>query len=349
MSRVRRPSRTVALLSAAALAGAGGGAGAALAIDGGATTTTRVVTAAAPAATENASTSSAGMTVGDVYRGAKQGTVDIKVQTGDGTAEGSGFVLDSRGDIVTNEHVVDGASGVTVNFADGTKADAKVVGADASSDIAVVRVSGVDPSELSPLTLADSSKAQVGDGVVAIGSPYGLEGSVTVGVVSALGRSITAPNHFTISGAIQTDAPINHGNSGGPLLDSQGRVIGVNSQIESDSGDNSGVAFAVPSNTVQRVVKQILSGGTVQHAYLGVQLGDAPSGAGAQVGEVTRGGPASDAGLRSGDVVTAVDGSAVTGSDDLVGAVQAHAPGDSLTLTIRRGGSTRSVQVTLGE
>src|SRR3954469_4053152 len=253
MSRVRRPSRAVAVLSAAALAGAGGGAGAALAIDGGATSTTRVVTAAAPGATQNASPTSAAMTVGDVYRGAKQGTVDITVQTANGAAEGSGFVLDSRGDIVTNEHVVDGASAVTVNFADGTKADAKVVGADASSDIAVVRVSGVDQSELSPLTLADSSKAQVGDGVVAIGSPYGLEGSVTVGVVSALGRSITAPNHFTISGAIQTDAPINHGNSGGPLLNSAGEVIGVNAQIKSETGESTGVGFAIPSNTVKSV------------------------------------------------------------------------------------------------
>jgi putative serine protease PepD len=211
----------------------------------------------------------------------------------------------------------------------------------------VIRVTGVDSSKLQPLTLGDSSKAQVGAGVVAIGSPYGLEGSVTVGVISALERSIQAPNHYTIAGAIQTDAPINHGNSGGPLLDSNGRVIGVNSQIESDSGDNSGVGFAVPSNTVQRVVKEILAGGQVQHAFLGLELGDAASG-GAQVAAVTSGSPAATAGVKTGDVVTAVDGKAVAGADDLVSAVQAHSPGDAITLTVRSaGGGTHDVRVTL--
>src|SRR4051794_4415256 len=339
-------TRTIATISASLLVGLGGGVGASFAVDQG-TSTTRVISSPSASVAPAASTTGA-LSVSDIYRHAKQGAVDIKVTTDSGRAEGSGFVIDTRGDIVTNNHVVDGASAVAVRFADGTHADARVVGTDPSSDLAVIRVSGVDAAVLSPLTLGDSSKVEVGSGVVAIGSPYGLEGTVTVGVVSALDRSISAPNHFTISGAIQTDAPINHGNSGGPLLDSQGRVIGVNSQIESDSGDNSGVAFAVPSNTVQRVVKQILSGGTVQHAFLGVQLGDAPSG-GAQVGAVTSGGPASDAGVQVGDVVTAVDGKAVQGSDELVGAVQSHAPGDALTLTIRRGGSTRDVHVTLGD
>ena len=179
-----------------------------------------------------------------------------------------------------------------------------MVGQDASSDLAVIRVSGVD-LKLQPLTFADSSKAQVGSGVIAIGSPYGLADSLTVGVISALDRSIEAPNHATISGAIQTDALINHGNSGGPLLDGNGRVIGVNSQIESNSGDNSGVGFAIPSNTVRRVVREILGGDQVQHAFLGVQLGDA-SGGGAQVGAVTTGSPAATAGLGQGDVVTAI-------------------------------------------
>src|SRR3954462_9186106 len=324
--------RTIATISASLLVGMGGGVGASLAVDQG-TSTARVLETPSATVAPAADTTGA-LSVNGVYRRARQGAGAIQVTTSGGRAEGSGFVIDSRGDIVTNNHVVDGSTSLAVRFADGTHATASVVGTDPSSDLAVIRVSGVDSSALHPLTLGDSSKVEVGNGVVAIGSPYGLEGTVTVGVVSALDRSISAPNHFTISGAIQTDAPINHGNSGGPLLDSQGRVIGVNSQIESDSGDNSGVAFAVPSNTVQRVVKQILAGGTVQHAFLGVQLGDAPSGAGAQVGTVTSGGPASDAGLQSGDVLTAVDGSAVAGSDDLVGAVQSHAPGDALTLTV---------------
>jgi putative serine protease PepD len=338
--------RTIATISASLLVGMGGGVAASLAVDQG-TSTTRVLPAPSATVTPAADTTGA-LSVNGIYRRARQGAVDIQVTTSGGRAEGSGFVIDSRGDIVTNNHVVDGAKSIEVRFADGTHATASVVGTDPSSDLAVIRVSGVDSAELQPLSLGDSSKAAVGDGVVAIGSPYGLEGSVTVGVISALDRSIQAPNHFTIAGAIQTDASINHGNSGGPLLDSSGRVIGVNSQIESDSGDNSGVGFAVPSNTVQRVVKQILAGGTVQHAFLGLQLGDAPSG-GAQVGAVTAGAPAASAGVQKGDVITAIDGSPVAGSDDLVSAVQSHAPGDSVTLTIKRGGSTQSVHVTLGE
>jgi putative serine protease PepD len=286
--------------------------------------------------------------VNAIYTRSKQGVVDIVATTPGGRAEGSGFVIDKSGDIVTNQHVVNGASNLTVTFADGTHATARVVGQDPSSDLAVIHVSGVDSPKLRPLTLGDSSKAQVGSGVVAIGSPYGLEGSVTVGVISALERSIQAPNHYTIAGAIQTDAPINHGNSGGPLLDSSGRVIGVNSQIESDSGDNSGVGFAVPSNTVQRVVKQILAGNSVQHSFLGLSLSDG-SGGGAQVGAVTSGSPAAAAGVRTGDVVTAVDGTAVTGADDVVSAVQSHSPGDAMTLTVRSSGAgTHDVHVTLG-
>ncbi|MEA2451227.1 MAG: hypothetical protein QOG63_3159, partial [Thermoleophilaceae bacterium] len=256
-------------------------------------------------------------------------------------------VLDRQGDVVTNQHVVDGARSIEVRFADGTKASAKVVGSDASSDIAVVRVSGVDSSTLQPLALGDSSKAQVGNGVIAIGSPYGLKGSVTVGVVSALGRSITSPNHYTISGAIQTDAPINHGNSGGPLLDSQGEVIGVNAQIESNSGENTGVGFAIPSNTVKSVAGQIVSGGQVSHPYLGLQLAD--SQAGVTVAAVTSGGPGAGAGLQAGEAITAIDGQAVASSDELVSAIQAHRVGDRVTLTVQRGGTSRQVQVTLGD
>jgi putative serine protease PepD len=273
--------------------------------------------------------------------------VDIKVSTGQGTAEGSGFVVDQNGEIVTNQHVVDGAGSIEVQFADGTKATAKVVGADASSDLAVIRVSGVDSSKLQPLTLGNSSGVEVGSSVVAIGSPYGLEGSVTAGVVSALGRSISAPNNYTISSAIQTDAPINHGNSGGPLLDSQGRVIGVNAQLESNSGENTGVGFAIPSNTVKSVVDQIVSGGKVSHPFVGLQLSDAE--AGATVAAVTAGGPAADAGVQRGDVVTAVDGKPVDSSNAVVAAVQSHKAGDHVVLTVRRGSGTEQVHVTLGD
>jgi putative serine protease PepD len=339
--------RTIATISASLLVGMGGGVGASLAVDRG-TTTTRVVETPAAASASPASNTTGPLTVNAVYRRAKQSVVDIVATTPNGRAEGSGLVIDKQGDIVTNQHVVEGATALQARFADGTRATARVVGHDASSDLAVIRVAGVDASKLLPLTLADSSKAQVGSGVVAIGSPYGLAGSVTVGVISALDRSIQAPNHATIGGAIQTDAPINHGNSGGPLLDTSGRVIGVNSQIESNSGDNSGVGFAIPANTVRRVVREILAGGQVQHAFLGVQVGDA-SGGGAQVGTVTAGSPAAAAGLQQGDVVTAVDGQTVTGADDLVGAVQTHSPGDSLTLAVKHGGSTRQAQVKLAD
>jgi putative serine protease PepD len=313
-----------------------------------------VLTSTQAANVASASSDTAALTVNGVYRRTKQGVVDIVVKSGGGgpgpggggTAEGSGFVIDKSGDIATNQHVVAGAGSIQVRFADGTKASAKVVGADASSDLAVVRVSGVPTSKLQPLTLANSSGAAVGNSVIAIGSPYGLAGSVTVGVVSALGRSISSPNHYTISGAIQTDAPINHGNSGGPLLDANGDVIGVNAQIESDSGENTGVGFAIPSNTVKTVVNQILSGGQAKHAFLGLQLADGDGGA--TVAAVTAGGPAANAGLKVGDVVTAIDGMGVSGSDALVSAVQAHRVGEKVTLRVRRGGGTSDVVVTLG-
>jgi putative serine protease PepD len=267
MTRMLRPSRTAATLFTALLLGAGGGAAAASALDGGGTPTTRVVTS--PQAPTSAASDTA--TVSSVYNRSKQGVVDITVRSqvptgpfgagaGQTTAEGSGIVIDKKGDVVTNQHVVDGASTIEVRFADGTKASADVVGQDASTDVAVIRVKGVDAAKLQPLTFGDSSKLSVGDGVIAIGSPYGLQGSLTVGVVSALGRSLTSPNNHTVKSAIQTDAPINPGNSGGPLLDSQGNVIGMNAQIASESGGSTGVGFAIPSNTIRSVADQILSG-----------------------------------------------------------------------------------------
>jgi putative serine protease PepD len=357
--------RTPALLVAVALAsGAGGAAVYGLADNGG---TTTVAAPAAPAAARPAAAvkTTDALSVNQIYQRVKAGVVDIKVRTSAGaatpnfggpggqgqsqesTAEGSGFVIDKSGHIATNQHVVDGATSIQVTFADGKTASAKVVGTDPSTDVAVIKVDA-PASELHPLQFADSNQVQVGDGVVAIGSPFGLEGTVTTGIVSALDRTIDAPNNFTISGAIQTDAAINHGNSGGPLLDTDGHVIGINSQIESDSGGNDGVGFAIPSSMVQRVAQQLISGGKVAHAYLGVQLSDATSGAGAAIGQVAGGGPADDAGLRSGDVVTAIDGKAIGGADALVAAVDSHKPGDQVTLTVRRGGDTSSIKVKLG-
>jgi len=361
------PRRTSAVLVAVALASGAGGAGVAELAGGGSAAATRTVTTttagtARPAAAVETQDR---LSVNEIVRQTKDGVVDIKVRSSGGTtpdrfggpggsgqggaqesqAEGSGFVIDDDGHIATNQHVVDGATSITVTFANGHTAGAKVVGTDASTDVAVIKADA-PKSELHPLTLADSSQVQVGDGVVAIGSPFGLEGTVTTGIVSALGRTINAPNDFTISGAIQTDAAINHGNSGGPLLDAAGHVIGINAQIESDSGGNDGVGFAIPSSTVRRVASQLVSGGSVAHAYLGVQLADATGGAG--VAQVRGDGPAGDAGLRVGDVVTAIDGKPVSSADQLVGAVDGHKPGDEVTLKVRRDGRIRDVQVKLG-
>ena len=195
-------------------------------------------------------------------------------------AQGSGFVYDDQGHVITNQHVVDGAQSVKVTLWNGKTYDATVVGTDPSTDIAVLDVDA-PASVLEPLSLADSSKLEVGDGVVAIGSPFGLEQTVTSGIVSALHRQITAPNDFAIDDAIQTDAAINHGNSGGPLLDMSGRVVGVTSQIESESGGNDGVGFAVSSNTVKRIADALISNGSVDHAYLGVATETSTSPAGA--------------------------------------------------------------------
>lgn len=261
-----------ALLAAGALAlGAGGGAGAAtLASTDTKTVTTTTTTASSTPATTTTTASLAasdahGLTVGEIYRRTKQGVVDITVTTEaeqqpfgppqqtETTGEGSGFVVDTQGHIVTNQHVIDGATSIEVTFADGTRTSATVVSQDASKDLAVIDVD-VDASRLTPLELADSSSAQVGDDVVAIGNAYSFSETVTAGVVSALDRTITAPDETPIEGAIQTDAAINHGNSGSPLLNSQGEVIGINAQIYSESGDNSGIGFAIPSNLVQQTI-----------------------------------------------------------------------------------------------
>ncbi|MCZ7589795.1 MAG: trypsin-like peptidase domain-containing protein [Gaiella sp.] len=298
------------------------------------------------------------LTIGEVYDRANPSVVEITVTTpaaaagpmgsGSARAQGSGFVYDTTGHLVTNEHVVDGADSVRVRFANGRTYDATVVGTDPSTDLAVLKVDA-PASALRPLALADSSRVDVGDVVVAIGSPFGLENSVTAGIVSALGRSMEAPNGYTINGSIQTDAAINHGNSGGPLLDLDGKVIGVNAQIASESGGNDGVGFAIPANTVKAIVTQLLESGSVQHAYLGVAV-TTPSGTteGAQLTEVRSGTPAANAGLRVGDVVTAVDGTRVSTPAELQTAIDAKHPGDRVIVDYVRNGAHHAVTVTLG-
>jgi putative serine protease PepD len=339
--------RTAPIAAALAL---GGGAGAAIyAASSGSSGTQNAVVASVPA--QSAATRSTTTSLTELYKNVSPGVVDITVTSsiagGAAQAEGSGFVIDTNGDIVTNQHVVAGATSIKVRFEDGTVEKATLVGTDPSTDIAVIKVSG-DSSLLHPLTFGSSSSLQVGDDVAAIGSPFGLPESMTTGIVSAVNRTITAPNKFSISGSIQTDAAINHGNSGGPLLNMSGQVIGVNAQIESDSGGNDGVGFAIPSDAVKSVANTLIAGQTVQHAYLGVQVGDSSSGTGALVSTVKADTPASKAGLKAGDVITAINGAAVANADDLTAKVNAHKPNQKVTLTVTRSGKSLSIDVTLG-
>jgi putative serine protease PepD len=353
----RRPLTPIlAPVAAALVVGAGGGAAVyAAASSGGGSTVVRQVTVRDAQPTSEATP----LSVNEIYRRAHRGVVDLTVSSTransfpfggsqSSRAEGSGFVYDSKGDIVTNQHVVDGAESITVKFWNGKTYKATVVGSDSSTDLAVIRVDA-PASLLHPLSLGSSDDVAVGDGVVAIGSPFGLEETVTSGIVSALHREMRSQSGFTIDDSIQTDAAINHGNSGGPLLDTSGQVIGVNSQIESDSGGSDGVGFAIPSNTVRSVVSQLISTGKAKHAYLGVSIEQPANGSGARIAQLRGSGtPAAKAGLRAGDVITAFDGSTIASPDALQSAVDNHHPGDSVTVTYRRGGATHTVRVTLG-
>ncbi len=344
--------KLAAAMTSAALLGAAGVAAVYTAT--GADTVVRQVTVGSAEPAASSTTSS----ISDIYKHSYKSVVEITVSSaaaaspfggsgGTQQAQGSGFVYDDQGHVITNQHVVDGAQSVKVTLWNGKTYDAKVVGTDASTDVAVLDVDA-PASALEPLSLGDSSKVEVGDGVVAIGSPFGLEETITSGIVSALHRQITSPNDFAIDNAIQTDAAINHGNSGGPLLDLSGHVVGVTSQIESDSGGSDGVGFAVSSNTVKRIADALISNGSVDHAYLGVATQTSTSPAGAKIATVRSGTPAADSELTAGDVVTAVDGEAVTSSDQLREVIDAHNPGDSVTITVSRNGKTQSLKVVLG-
>jgi putative serine protease PepD len=358
---------TIAAIAAAALIGGGVGGGVVGLVDTHDSTTTTAAVQT-PTATSDAPVTepvaTKGLTARQIYDRAAGSVAFITSQirqpsdnpfggVQSGTATGSGFVIDPKGLIVTNAHVVDGATSITVKLGDGKAAKATLVGKDESTDLALLKI---DPSghTLKALPLADSSTVHVGDPTYAIGNPFGLDRTLTTGVVSALQRQIQAPNNFTIDNVIQTDAALNPGNSGGPLLDAAGRVIGVNSQIESNSSGvsgeagNVGIGFAVPSNTVRRVVDQLEKTGHVSHAWLGVESGDASSG-GAAVGQVISGSPADQAGVQAGDTITAVDGSKVADAASLGDLVDGHAVGDEVKLTVRRGGSVKTLTVKLGD
>ncbi len=353
------PSRAARAAAVIVIACAGGGVGAALYASFGPNGTKTIVNDVTTSIPAQPVAATNGLSINEIYQRAYKGEVDIKLTTSTtntsgfgfgGTqtesAEGSGIVYDTHGDIVTNEHVVSGATSITVTFWNGQTYKAHVVGSDPSTDLAVIKVAA-PASILHPLTLADSSAVKIGDGVVAIGSPYGLTGTVTNGIVSALNRTITSPDNFSINSVIQTDAPINHGNSGGPLLNALGQVIGINAQIESGSGASDGIGFAIPSNTVRSVASQLIAGLTVKHAYLGVSLNTSSQVAGALLAAVEPGTPAAKAGLEQGDVITAMAGTTITSGTDLSGAIDAHKPGETVSITYERGGKQHTVQVTL--
>ena len=390
--RVASAARPIAALVAASLLGGGAALVGAWAL--GAFDASTTVVEATPIANEqsgaSSSTGSTAIDVSAIYRQSGPGVVQITSTSRGATstdvfgnvlpgraqqALGSGFVIDKDGHIVTNYHVVQGASEIEVGFSNRDTVKAKVVGTDPSTDLALLKVS-VDAKALTPLSLADSDKVGVGDPVVAIGNPFGLERTVTAGIVSALQREVRAPNNYTIDHVIQTDAPINSGNSGGPLIDSEGRVIGVNSQIETANGGggNVGIGFAVPSNTVKSVVAQLIEDGRVDRAFLGVTLQDVssdvagvlrlPAGKGVLVGSVKPGSPAAKAGIKGGktqvvvagesyqlggDMIVAIGGKPVATVDALRAAITAHKPGDKVELTVvHADGSKSKVEVELG-
>jgi S1-C subfamily serine protease len=377
-----RGLRNGAALVASGAIGAGIAVGIGAAVWPDVGTTTIVEQAAQPTSTvarsEPASLSSTArrLSIQEIYRRAGPGVVQIAASGAAGNGQralGSGFVVSKTGHIVTNYHVVQDAQEIEVNFSGGDRVKASIVGVDPSTDLAVLKVD-MPASALTPLVLGNSDDVQVGDSVVAIGNPFGLDRTVTSGIVSAVQRSITSPNDFQIDHVIQTDAAINHGNSGGPLLNRAGEVIGVNSQIETGgyAEGNVGVGFAVPSNTVKEVVAQLISTGKVERAFLGIEMQTVPEDTqglnltvnrGVLVATVRPGSPAAQAGLKGGstsavvdgqtwvlggDVIVAADGKAIENADQLRDLVLAKKPGDTVRLEINRDGTSLTLTVKLG-
>jgi putative serine protease PepD len=365
-------TRVPRLLPPILVAGLAGAVIALIVTSGGSNRTVTVMepthAASVPSALPTSLTSTGGMSINQIFRQDGPGVVDIVVTSNSNSGgffggtqqtvgEGAGVVYNRNGDILTDEHVVDGATSVAVTFEDGYKVGAKVVGTDPSTDVAVIHVNA-PASQLHPIALANSSTAEVGDPVVAIGSPFSYPETVTSGIVSAVGRTITAPNGFEILGAIQTDAAINPGNSGGPLLDANGHVLGLSDQIDTNNtnpqtgeGSNSGVGFAIPADMVAHIASKIIAGQPVRHSYVGVFLNGQSTG-GAQIldqpGSVAPSSPALAAGLKPGDLITAIDGRAITSTQQFIETVDTYPPGQKIRLTVKRGGSTLHIGLTLG-
>jgi S1-C subfamily serine protease len=386
---MRRSILPIAAVSA--VIGAGAAVGIVEGLDlGSAKTTTTLVQQAPFGATSNANDGDAGLTAGDIYKRDAPGVVFVRSQIvqrtqspfdfglpqeQQGEATGSGFVVDQAGTILTNAHVVNGATKVTVQFQNKESVDAKVLGKDESTDLALLKV---DPAglKLTPLALGSSKGVQVGDPAIAIGNPFGLERTLTTGVISAVQRTIQAPNNFQIDDVLQTDAPINPGNSGGPLIDATGKVIGINSQIAtggSGSQGSVGIGFAVPIDTAKRIIPDLKQSGRVDRGYLGISSAtvdktlkdlNLPVDHGALVQSVASGGPADKAGIRAGDlpatldnhpiqlggdIITKIAGKEIRTKDDLQAAVADHKSGDTVKVTLWRASKVKTVEVTLGE
>ena len=369
-----------ALVAAALLGGVVAVAlGSAFVDRGGTTTVIQEAQAAASELEVPAAQGNDGMAIEDIYRRAAPGVVQVTVRGADPFSGqqgeqglGSGFVIDKAGHIVTNFHVIDGADEVAVNFSGDDDVRARVVGSDPSTDIAVLRID-TPARALTALPLGNSDGVRVGDPVVAIGNPFGLERSASSGIVSALQRELRSPAGFAIDRVIQTDAAINRGNSGGPLLNGRGHVIGVNTAIFTPSGGNVGIGFAIPINTVRDVVAELIDTGRVEHAWLGVRMATVdeelaetfrlPADRGALVTDVVPGSPADEAGLEGGDtrvvvdgesymlggdIITRADGKAVESAEELGETVAEKEPGDELELEVRREDETEEVTVELG-
>ena len=314
---------------------------------------TTTVAAAPIGATGDPVSPPAGGSIAAVAAELQPSVVQINVDGGGGQGTGSGFIIREDGYILTNNHVTAGGDDITVTFSDGEVVDATLVGANAGYDLAVLKV---DRSGLPAVTLGSSSALEVGDSAIAIGSPLGLQGTVTAGIVSALNRPVTAGGQGELAfiNAIQTDAAINPGNSGGPLVDGNGAVIGVNSAIAAlgaglgGQAGSIGLGFAIPIDTAARIASELIATGSSSTPIIGVQLDMQYAGAGARIAGITDTGPASAAGLREGDVITALDGVPVVDATDLIVDVRSLAPGDQVTLTVERDGAEREVTVVLG-
>ncbi len=328
--------------------------------------------------------SDGGRTVADLYKAEGRGVVQVRAKgvSGDSpfglpqqgeTATGSGFLVDDKGTLLTNAHVVEGSNDVSITLNDnGDSIKADVKGRDPSTDLAVIRVDPDKVKDLKVLPLGSAKDAQVGDSVVAIGNPFGFQRTVTTGIVSAKQREIQAPNGFPIRNVIQTDASINPGNSGGPLLDANGRVIGITSQIATGGGSGSvGVGFAIPIDTAKNLLPKLKQGGKIERAYLGIEMADVtgqlakdlnlPVKKGALIQTVVPSGPAADAGLKGGrtettegitaggDLIVKVDGKSIAKSDDVAGAIAGKKPGDTVTIEYYRGNDKKTAKVKLGK